>query len=71
MSGEWLVVALLGVAGWLWWDALQKRELAMHAVRAACARAGVQLLDETVALRRWLPRRDENQQLRLYREFAF
>ncbi len=71
MSGEWLAVALLGVVGWLWWDALQKRELAMLAVRAVCARAGVQLLDETVALRRMALRRGEDQQMRIYREFAF
>lgn len=71
MSGEWLAVALLCVAGWWWWDGLQKREAAVRAARTACARIEAQLLDETVALRRMRLRRDENQQMRIYREFAF
>ncbi|NWG86618.1 MAG: DUF3301 domain-containing protein [Hydrogenophilaceae bacterium] len=71
MSGEWLAVGVLCAVGWLWWDGLQKRELAITAARAVCARAGVQLLDETVALRRLRLRRDDRQQARLYREFAF
>lgn len=71
MSGEWLAVALLCGVGWLWWDGLQKREAAILAVRAVCARAGVQLLDETVSLRRMRLRRDRDQQVRIHREFAF
>lgn len=71
MSGEWLAVVLLCGLGWLWWDGLQKRELAVEAARAVCARSGVQLLDETVALRRLRLRRDENQRVSLFREYAF
>lgn len=71
MSGEWLAVALLCIAGWWWWDGLEKREAAIQAARAACARIEAQLLDETVALRRMWLRRDAQQQMRIYREFAF
>jgi len=71
MITEWLVVGGLFVLGGLWWDALQKRELAIQAARRVCRQAGVQLLDETVSLERLRLRRNERQQLRLYREYAF
>jgi len=69
--GEWWPLGLLAGVAWLWWDGLRKRELAMQAARALCLRTGVQLLDETVALRRLRLRRDALQRLRLHREFAF
>ncbi|MCU0840494.1 MAG: DUF3301 domain-containing protein [Thiobacillaceae bacterium] len=71
MSQEWLVVAGLIAVGWLWWDGLQKRELALVAARRTCERAGVQLLDETVTVKRFRLRRDEDQRMRLYREYGF
>ncbi len=71
MTAEWLVVGGLLVLGGLWWDGLQKRELAIQAARRVCQQAGVQLLDETVSLDRLRLRRDDRQQLRLYREYAF
>ena len=71
MIGEWWPLALLAGVGWLWWDGLKKRELAVQAARALCQRAGVQFLDETVALKRLRMRRDEQQRMRFFREFAF
>ncbi len=71
MSGEWLAVGGLLTLGWLWWDGLQKRELAVAAARRVCAQAGVQLLDETVALRRMRLKRDAGRGYRLYREYGF
>ncbi len=71
MTAEWLAVGVLLVLGGLWWDGLEKRELAIQAARRVCQQAGVQLLDETVSLARLHLRRDDRQQLRLYREYAF
>lgn len=71
MSLELLLFALLGLGAWHWWDGLQKRELALQAAQQACARAGVQLLDASVALRRLRLARDENQRVRVNREYAF
>jgi hypothetical protein len=71
MNWELLATAGLAALAWFWWDGLRKREIAIAAARTACQRAGVQLLDETVALARMRLRRDENQRARLYREFAF
>jgi hypothetical protein len=63
-----LLVLLL--AGWLWLSALRARELALAHARRGCERAGVQLLDQAVALRglsvRWTA-----QGLRVRRRYGF
>ncbi len=71
MSPEGLLLILFGAFAWYWWDGLQKRELAVQAARTACERAGVQFLDQSVALRKLSLRRDDNQRARFYREYAF
>ncbi len=71
MSPEGLLLAALAGLGWFWWDGLQKRELAVQAARRTCEQAGVQFLDDTVALKKMALRRDGRQQARIYREFAF
>lgn len=71
MNWELALTAVLVGIGWFWWDGLNKRELAIRAARIVSQKAGVQLLDETVALKRlWLVR-DENQRVRIQRQFVF
>jgi hypothetical protein len=69
----WELVALAVVlaAGYLWVDSLRAREHAVAAGRAACARYGVQLLDETVAFSRLRLARDAAGRLRLRRTYVF
>jgi hypothetical protein len=50
MLTEWLIGALLILAGLLWADAMAARERANDAARDMCQRGGIDLLDETVAL---------------------
>lgn len=71
MSSEWLAMAALGCLGWLWWDGLRKRELAITMARRVCQEAAVQLLDESVSLKAMSLKRDPNQRVRLYREYGF
>jgi hypothetical protein len=71
MSSEMLLLAGLAALAWFWWDSLQKRELAVRAARAVCERAGVQFLDDSVALSKMTLQRDSNQRARVYREFSF
>jgi hypothetical protein len=71
MSSEWLLLAGLAAMAWFWWDSLQKRELAVRAARAVCERAGVQFLDDSVAVSKMKLQRDSNQRARIYREFSF
>jgi hypothetical protein len=51
MEYLFVIFALL-LLGWFSLDSLRAREIATEICRAACSRADVQLLDETVALRR-------------------
>ncbi len=52
MTGTWISLLLIALAAWAWIDALRARELAIHHGRELCRKAGVQMLDQTVSLRR-------------------
>jgi hypothetical protein len=69
----WELAALAGVAAlaWLWSDSLRAREHAVAAGRAACARDGLQFLDDTVAFARLRLGRDDAGRLRLRRTYGF
>jgi hypothetical protein len=71
MNWELVLVAALVALGWFWWDGLNKRELAIRAARGVCQQAGVQLLDETVALKHLGLGRDENQRMQFRRDYFF
>lgn len=72
MSGfELAALVLLGLLAWFWMDALQAREAALAAARRACEGEGVQLLDETVAVARLRPGRNEDGRLALRRDYVF
>jgi hypothetical protein len=71
MNSEWLLLVILAGMAWFWWDSLQKREIAVRAARQLCQKAAVQFLDDSVALIRMRLRRDSQQRIRLYREYAF
>ncbi len=71
MNSEGLIgLLVLLIAGWLTLSTLQARERALAHARRACERVGVQLLDQTVALRAtrlcWT-----HQGLRLRRTYGF
>jgi hypothetical protein len=68
---ELLALAIALAGAWLWLDSLRAREHAIAAGRAACARYGVQLLDETVAFTRLRLARDDNGRLCLRRTYVF
>jgi hypothetical protein len=71
MSWELAGVIALLLAAWLWWDGIKKRESAIQSARVVCQRAGVQLLDDTVSLGGIRLGRDENQRVRLARDYRF
>lgn len=70
MNEEIIALLLLALIGWLWSGGLRARERANMLCRQACVRRGVQLLDQTVALKgldlHWGP-----QGLRLRRSYRF
>lgn len=69
---ESLLPLLLILAGiYVWHDVLRARERARLLAHDLCARAGVQLLDQTVALRRVRPQRVPARGLLLRRCYGF
>ena len=64
-----LVLLVAGTA--LWADSLRARERALGAGRSACARYGLQLLDETVQFAKLRCARDGEGRLRLRRSYTF
>jgi hypothetical protein len=52
MTGTWISLLVVAVALWAWMDALSAHERATLAGRELCREAGVQLLDQTVSLKR-------------------
>lgn len=59
MLGTWILLLAITLAIWAWMDALRSRELAIRYGRELCREAGVQLLDQSVSLKRVrLARRD-------------
>lgn len=64
-------IALIVVGAYFWIDSLRARERALAAGRSACARYGVQLLDETVQFAKLRLARDDEGRLRLRRTYTF
>jgi hypothetical protein len=71
MNWEVFTLAALGVLGWFWLSSMRVREHAVAAGRHACAAAGVQFLDDTVALTKTRLARNDNGQLQFVRHYRF
>lgn len=69
--GNLLILMLLGTAGAWLWHAHGLNEFALAAARQHCAKAGVELLDDNVALRRLALLRDAQGHRRLARIYNF
>jgi len=69
--GNFALVA--GFAGllWFWWDTMRARERAISLARQACERAGVQLLDETVSVKKLGVARGRSGTLQFQRFYEF
>ena len=61
----------LAAAGWLLLNSLKARDLAILAVKAACDSERLQLLDDTVAIKKVSLSRDADSVLRIRRLYAF
>ncbi len=68
---EIFILLSIALAVWFWIDTLRAREAGMAAVSAACQRAGLQLLDDTVATASLRLARDEDGRVALRRVYAF
>jgi hypothetical protein len=68
---EIVSIAFLVAVSWLWFDSVKVRGIAVAAAARTCAAEGWQLLDETVAIARLKPARDEEGRLVLFRSYRF
>lgn len=66
-----LVFVAIAAAAWLWHDSMRARERTLQACRRACRQAGVQLLDETVALDQLRLARNSHGRLTIARRYRF
>jgi len=68
---DFLGLLFLGMIGWLWYDSLNVREVAVAAAKAACHSESLLLLDDTVAIQRISLGRDSDGVMRLRRVYGF
>jgi hypothetical protein len=66
-----ILLIVIGVSALAWSDARAASELATRLGRDACARAGVQWLDQSMALTRLGLRRASDGRMRLMRQYRF
>lgn len=66
-----LLLILLGLLIWFWYDNLAAREHAIRSAREICHFQGLQLLDASVALQRIRLQRSAQGRLLLQRTFQF
>ena len=68
---ELIFLAVLLAILFFWWSNTQSRETATKLASAACARCRVQLLDETVTLRKLRPSRSPKGHMSIARWYSF
>ncbi|WP_455380159.1 DUF3301 domain-containing protein [Acidihalobacter prosperus] len=66
-----VLLCILVFLVWWWLTSLRAREAALNACRRACSRERVQLLDETVMVRRLGFARDREGRIRIRRTYSF
>lgn len=69
--GNFALVAGFAALLWFWWDTLRARERAVSLARHACQRADVQLLDETVSVKKLSVARGRSGTLQFQRYYEF
>ena len=66
-----LLLVLLGLLIWFWYDTLAAREHATRSAREICRLQGLQMLDASVALQRVRLQRSDQGRILLQRTFQF
>jgi hypothetical protein len=71
MNESSIVLLILGLIGWLWWDSRGVAERATVAARAYCGNAGVSFLNDTVAWQKLRLKRNRSGRMQLQRTYFF
>jgi hypothetical protein len=65
-----IILVVIAVGVWLWLDGLRSREFAMKRCQSFCSQNHVQMLDQSIHLKKMFPARS-NGRLKLRRFYAF
>ena len=68
---ETLLLILILLIAWFWFDSVTKREIAITVGRELASRCNLQLLDDTVACKKITLARNSNGQVQLVRLYEF
>jgi hypothetical protein len=71
MNESSVMLLILGLVGWLWWDSRGVAERATVAARAYCGNAGVSFLNDTVAWQKLRLKRNRSGRMQLQRTYFF
>jgi hypothetical protein len=71
MNESSIVLLILSLIGWLWWDSRGVAERATVAARAYCGNAGVSFLNDTVAWQKLRLKRNRSGRMQLQRTYFF
>ena len=66
----WVVLGLIGLGVWFWLDGLRSREFAIRRCKSFCLENRVQLLDQSIYVKKFFPARVQGY-LGLRRFYAF
>ncbi|VAW50549.1 hypothetical protein MNBD_GAMMA06-92 [hydrothermal vent metagenome] len=66
-----LLIILILVGIWYWWDTQQSNEIALFVCKKKCEVSGLQLLDATVTRQRSWLRRGSNSSVQICRLYSF
>ena len=70
-SGALLVIVLLLLIIWLWQSSMHAKEVALAACKTLCEQHHLQLLDDTISLKKIRLRRGDSGSVKFYRVYAF
>ena len=71
MTLDWLILIIIFLVLWYWWDTLQSKEIARVAGINACEKYSVQFLDDTVELKKTWLRRNSHGHLQICRLYFY
>jgi len=71
MLSQLLPIAIVGIVAYVWWGNTTTREKALVAAKKACELANVQLLDDSVSLKKYRLLRDHTGSIKIARLFTF
>jgi len=71
MNESSVVLFILALLGWFWWDSRGVAERATTVARTYCGNAGVSFLNDTVAWQKIRLKRNRNGRMQLQRTYFF